>query len=157
MAITRTCLPQVRSAAASVTMHHRLMDPSLDMSAEDISGHPLGLLMDQLTGQTSQPFRLAPEGLRSLKDGKPVEGKTCPFCPYTTARNDNLKKHIRIHTGEKPYVCPHCPFSCAQQQNLKSHMRKHTGENAFSCPSCDFKCNRRDKYISHIMTYHQQL
>ena len=50
----------------------------------------------------------------------------CPFCNRVSAHSGSIKRHILIHTGEKPFKCKYCPMSCRQKSDLKNHIQnKH--------------------------------
>lgn len=49
----------------------------------------------------------------------------CQFCSYSSHLLGNLKRHMLIHTGERPFKCAMCDYSCNQKDNLKKHMILH--------------------------------
>lgn len=59
----------------------------------------------------------------------------CNICKRTFPREKSLQAHIRIHTGERPYICdfPDCGRRFAQSGQLRTHQRLHTGEKPFVC------------------------
>ncbi|XP_029452369.1 transcription factor HIVEP2 [Rhinatrema bivittatum] len=61
------------------------------------------------------------------KDQKPKKpGKyICPYCTRACAKPSVLKKHIRSHTGERPYPCVPCGFSFKTKSNLYKHRKSH--------------------------------
>ncbi|XP_042227418.1 zinc finger protein 513-like [Homarus americanus] len=83
-------------------------------------------------------------------------GKThhCPYCAYITSNYAHLMRHLRTHTGEKPFACPHCPFRATQKDNLKRHIRTHTGEKPFACAHCSYTFAEKSSLKSHVWNHH---
>ncbi|KAK4297872.1 hypothetical protein Pmani_029730 [Petrolisthes manimaculis] len=48
----------------------------------------------------------------------------CETCHKSFAYRKDLEKHIRTHTGEKPYECHYCPFRFADRSSLVKHRRR---------------------------------
>ncbi|XP_029446525.1 zinc finger protein 40 [Rhinatrema bivittatum] len=62
-----------------------------------------------------------------LKDQKTKkQGKyICEYCNRACAKPSVLLKHIRSHTGERPYPCVTCGFSFKTKSNLYKHKKSH--------------------------------
>uniref|UniRef100_A0A3Q0QVD4 HIVEP zinc finger 3 n=1 Tax=Amphilophus citrinellus TaxID=61819 RepID=A0A3Q0QVD4_AMPCI len=69
------------------------------------------------------------EGVSSPRKGekKPQKpGKyVCTYCGRLCAKPSVLQKHIRSHTGERPYPCAPCGFSFKTKSNLYKHRKSH--------------------------------
>ncbi|XP_063974937.1 zinc finger protein 467-like isoform X3 [Diachasmimorpha longicaudata] len=77
----------------------------------------------------------------------------CPFCGKCVRSKENLKLHVRKHTGERPFVCLFCARAFGGKSDLTRHLRIHTGERPYHCEMCG-KCFARADYLSKHLTTH---
>lgn len=48
----------------------------------------------------------------------------CVVCCKNFRQLEDLRRHTRTHTGEKPYVCPFCDHRSTQLGHLKDHAKR---------------------------------
>ena len=47
----------------------------------------------------------------------------CPICRKVMKNLQNMKNHIMIHTGQRPFACVHCEKSFQRKNQLSKHLK----------------------------------
>nr|XP_037289347.1 oocyte zinc finger protein XlCOF6.1-like [Rhipicephalus microplus] len=99
-----------------------------------------------VTGSLSSESRERYHSLVSVQGGL----HSCRQCTYVTKYSASMRRHLRKHTGERPFQCHLCPAVFNQTGHLARHIRTHTGERPFSCDVCSASFSERSNLMKHM-------
>lgn len=112
---------------------------------------------------TTSTTNSSPPTSSSSSSNRPYKKSTRPKinkcthegCDKAFAKASDLVRHIRVHTGERPFICEICNAGFNQRYRLTTHMRVHTREKPFACSYCGKRFARGDAVQSHIFVMHR--
>ncbi len=159
--------PHLALLASLPGLPQELINPPLSMTQPahnpSLTGHS-----PVLNFMTTNSKRKTPPRSKSSSTSTPKKPKVakppsekphiCPVenCGKRFSRSDELTRHLRIHTGQKPFQCHICLRCFSRSDHLTTHIRTHTGEKPFGCDSCGRRFARSDERKRHQKVHEKE-
>jgi len=90
----------------------------------------------------------------TFSDGK----HRCHMCDYAGNKKQDLERHLRSHTGERPFACDQCSYRCNQKHRLTGHKKIHLKpppkkkytDGKYSCTECEYAADFKSILKRHL-------
>ncbi|KAL6071906.1 hypothetical protein STEG23_025666 [Scotinomys teguina] len=81
----------------------------------------------------------------------------CKFCDYESDEQVLLNHHLlAVHRKKFPHICVECGKGFRHPSDLKKHIQVHTGEKPYEYQYCEYKSSESSKLERHIKTKHNR-
>ncbi|XP_053145211.1 zinc finger protein 850-like isoform X1 [Hemicordylus capensis] len=149
------------------TSHRRRSFPTTSLAGrqlrrqgDDDASFPPQKRPRESQGEPHQPEEAAAMVKKSINCPKKKK-HSCPECVYNSERLSDVVKHMRLHTGERPYSCLECGKTFRWLSNLNEHKRNPKSCQKMPVPEtslaeCDVTLSDDEELINILHKKSQQ-
>ncbi|XP_062980665.1 transcription factor HIVEP2 [Elgaria multicarinata webbii] len=125
-------------------LHNLKPHQSLESNKWSYPGH-----LQQVSSEDLFPFQV--HGHSGSFSRKKISGLNPAYSQYSQKCIESEDGHKKEHKPKKPgkYICPYCSRACAKPSVLKKHIRSHTGERPYPCVPCGFSFKTKSNLYKH--------
>uniref|UniRef100_A0A673U606 C2H2-type domain-containing protein n=1 Tax=Suricata suricatta TaxID=37032 RepID=A0A673U606_SURSU len=77
----------------------------------------------------------------------------CDVCGKAFRYHSYLARHVRTHTGKRPYRCPECRRAFEDMSGLQKHVRTHAREKPYKCQLCGQTFPVQLSFLFHVRSH----
>ena len=132
--------------------HKRSITPKINFTSIE------QLTSSTSTTSEDQHEQNADENDHLIRDMKLKGEFPCRLCDAVFPNLRALKGHNKEHMDRPPYICNvgTCAYSSNDKSTLARHMRTHTGEKPFECTICNFGFTTKANCERHVKNKHNK-
>lgn len=149
--ITETCLEneEISLLQPEVIVEEGINQKSIDK--QDVESPISNEEISKSSNSVHKPSKLF--GLGKCKTIHNVEIYICEICSKTFSIFANLKKHLIVHSEERPHKCVTCNKTFKRKDTLKLHERFHSNKHFHLCTICNRTFSTKQNLNQHLINH----